>query len=736
VDYTYFVSGLLTGKIQQRHKTAIRKTIKGLLLQRGIPLHVTNIWNALYYHWDFEGGCHSRLNPDRIETRALGNTDWAIPVGGFVRIATGSKEIWAEVVYKEGRNPAVSSAEGGVDWSIPPGLVNVPRAAVRQFDGQQVEMLDELLVLDFNAFGMEHLDKKVIKRLQDRGRRLDQWGHISMQAAYLLGDSELDDAAYFATHLLARHRGGLLDEFLTRQLTDDELRELLLPSLRTVSDLAAEIDGVRQWNGYFFLDEDYQRAIADQGRDSDFGADMFRSIFRNVLRLPTQRRFDADQPQVECSAIVPALRYYASRQGIDEDELRALSGPQHSRLVCWLNTYIAEEIRKTKGGVVSFGREQFAVRRADPWLFGGVWRSERIKSQVPIHATIPALVPLPLDRQDLPPIDYVKRELAAGLALTEMPVEFRRKRRRITLFLSQRSIEQERLPLGRAVAALSANCEEIRIQIGIEGEQTIWLNQRVRIDRERAVLTDVPFGTQFYPGLRLTGFAEPSGEVIRLYAKRLLTPKVIEGERLDFELDDGLYLSNRPMNRDRLRRASTFSELIGRVFHSRGRTLEDGALALSLQEAVVALFGPNADLDTARMVAAELTRLDKHPDGRYVWRPIINRRTKVSDAEIIKVFRASDAGKRLHHSINAHPVLMHLRRNPPHDDGKWRLRAEQYKRELLATGAQHRLPPNLPRDCTFVTAHQRGQKIGTTDGGEGRSLTTIQMALFPDFHRD
>ncbi len=731
---TFFVPGLLTGKLQRRQKSAIQKTIRDLLVQRNIPLHVTNIWNALYYRWDFESGCHSLLNPIRIETRALGARDWAIPVGGFLRIETGSNEVWAEVVYKEGRNPGVSAGSGEVEWSVPSALVNSSSDRTIVFQGRQVDLLDELLVLDFDAFGMGQLDEKRIRRLQTQGKRLNKWGHLPMEAAYELGESELDDAGYFAAHLMSHHRDGLIAEFLTRQLDAQEMRELLLSSLRTVSDLAAEIDGVRQWNGYFFLDDDYRRAENDRARDTDFGSDMFRTVFGYVLRLPPQRKHDIGRPQVGHSATVPALRSYVTPNGIDQHEVEGLSGPNHSRLVCWINTYIADQVRATKEGIVTFGTERFAVRRADPWMLGGVWRSERVIGEAPIHTKVPALVPLPLDSPSLPSIDDVKRELAASPSLYEIPAKYKRKQRRITLFLSQRSIEQEQLHLSHAIAAISASCESVRLQIGIEGEQTIWLDEIVQVDRARAVLTDVPFGACFYPGLRLAGSVEKSGEVIRLFAKRLLVPKVIEGYRLEFELNEDLYLSNRAIGREQLRRASTFSELISRVF--RGKTTQDGGLALSLQETSVALFGPDADLEMAQIVAGELKTLDRLPDGRYVWRPNITRSTKVTDAALIAAFQESEAGKRIGHTVKSHPVIMHLRRNPPRDDKKWQARAEQYQRDLLfAIGAQHRLPPQLPRDRTFVKSHERGNKAATIDVGKRETSSlpvTPQLALFAD----
>ncbi len=742
MDHTYFVPKLLTGSPQRSDRVAIRKTIRDLLAQRGMPLHVTNLWNALYYRWDFDGGCHSRLNPDRIETRALGAIDWSIPVGGFVRIETGTNEFWAEVVYKEGRNPAALDIENGADWSVPPGFVNARPSNIHVFQGQQVQVLDELLVLDFDAFGMAQLDEKRIKRLQARGKRLDRWGHLPMQAAYEVGDAELDDAAFFAAHLMAHHRTGLLAEFLTRSLTDHETRAALLTSLRTVSDIAAEIDGVRQWNGYFFLAEDFQTALNDRAGPSKFGADMFSRVARYVLRLPPLRgRYDAGRPQVEYNAIVPTLRHYAGHQGYDPEEVQALSGPGHSRLVCWLNTYVADQVRATKDGVVSFGEESFAVRRADPWLFGGVWRSERVTTKAPLHAVIPALVPLPLDHPDLPPVDRVERELAATPALPEPAVDFRPEQRRLTLTLSQRTIEQEHLQVGRAINALAPGMDEVRLQIGIEREQTVLLDRRVGIDRRRGVLTEVRYGAQFYPGMRLVGWVEPSGEVIRVYGRRLVAPIEIEDDLLEFEFDEDLYRAalrlGRRVHRAGLRHASTFSELISRVFRVRGASAPDGALVLSLREVAVALFGPDADLEIARVVAAGVARLDQLPDGRYVWRPNITRGTKVTDAEVLAAFRASEAGQRMALAVRPHLVPMHLRRYPPRDERKWLQRAEEYRKERVASGAQHRLPPELPRDCTFVRAFQRrgSQEVGDSTIGRMPEVNATPSQL-PLFERD
>ncbi|HKG24795.1 MAG TPA: hypothetical protein VKB09_04060, partial [Thermomicrobiales bacterium] len=118
--------------------------------------------------------------------------------------------------------------------------------------------------------------------------------------------------------------------------------------------------------------------------------------------------------------------------------------------------------------------------------------------------------------------------------------------------------------------------------------------------------------------------------------------------------------------------------------------------------------GPNADLESVRLVAAELESFERGMDAQYVWRPEITRQTNMTDGVVIRTFSETEAGQRLARAVKAHVVSMHLRRDPPADEVKWLVRAEEYRRALITTGAVHRLPPELPRHSTFVHQHERG----------------------------
>ena len=118
-----------------------------LVRQRGFPLHVANLWNALYFSWDLDerGYAGATINPDRIPCRQMNERDFSLPIGGFMRIQTATRvdELWTEVVYKEWERPEILT-----DF-LPPGFSGMPAVPGEFFAGEQVAVVPER----FNLFG-------------------------------------------------------------------------------------------------------------------------------------------------------------------------------------------------------------------------------------------------------------------------------------------------------------------------------------------------------------------------------------------------------------------------------------------------------------------------------------------------------------------------------------------------------------------------------------------------------
>jgi hypothetical protein len=242
-----FVRELLLGfsSVMPADRRAIAAYLTDLVTQRAFPLHVSSLWNALYFEWDLDehGYLAPGLNPDRVRETSFGATAEAVPVGGFVRLAAGEAEIWAEVVYKEGRHPDI-----GPDGVVPPRVSGAHAAITGEPPHAEIR---EALILDFDAFGPAWNDPVDIARFERKGR-LDEFGHVVMIGCYDQGDAELDDAAYYARYLLLHHRDGLLAEFVEPGTSDEDLYGALLVSLATITEIARGATGLATFNGYFF----------------------------------------------------------------------------------------------------------------------------------------------------------------------------------------------------------------------------------------------------------------------------------------------------------------------------------------------------------------------------------------------------------------------------------------------------------------------------------------------------
>ena len=712
-----FVPELLLGaaSVKPTDKRAIRDFIQNMFVRRPFPLHVNNLWNALYFGWTPEG--YVSLPPERIESRTFGKfapAVLAVPVGGFISIQSGAgKDVWAEVICKVGRDPRVAD-----DGTVPPEIAGSGAPEPVDLDGEAVSILREALVLDWKAIGKPtDKDRARIERIRRRGL-LDQFQHLAMNAVYSVDDADLDDTTFYARHLFTRHRAGLLAEFLTDDAGDEELWPALLNSLRAVADIASELPDLLSWNGYFFLKSDYEAMVADHGATSLAEFDYLENMFKAVAYLPSSRH--DDRPTL--TALEPRLvEYFQRGEGLDERKHSLLDGSGYARLVCFANRYVADRLQNEPDSVVELVHVKRHVRLEDAWQSGGVWSCYPVNEPRPAWMRIPSSIPIGTSRQGLPSVDEVVEELTpSDVEGPSITIKASQKSWRLALPVS--AWNNNEFPVGKAISFFSQDEEKARFRLTVGGEQEPLIDAPVTLDREAKSLRGVPWPLdKFYPGIRIAAWVEKGGQAVRTSVTRLPAPLEVDGRRLQYEVDEAIYRRalqldklERPMQGSDFAKALSFAELIGRAFRRYGDPIGDRAYAISLMDLAVALLGPGPCADDIRPILAELRRMELKRDGngRYLWEGgRITHRARFTDQALLEAYGESAGGTRLRRAVRLHWVRLHLRRWTHKGLAQRQHREESYKAEIARSRSGHRLAPILPEGFTYVEGHKRG----TTD---------------------
>lgn len=704
-----FIRELLLGPdaVKPAQRSQIGRYFAEVIAQRGFPLHLASLWNALYFEWELEerGYVAAVLDPARVERRSLGATDHAVPVGGFVSVAAGDGEVWAEVVYKEGRHPAVEAATHP-EAEFPPQASGA-RAEVSGLP--RMAAIAEALVLDWKAFGPDWNEQKDLDRLRRRGQ-LDRFGHLTMTAAYDADEADLDDAAYFASYLVHHHREGLLGEFVKPGTPDEDLHSLVLVSLDTIGDIVAKTKGLIRAAGYVALADDYEGVVADASPMQRVGFDYFAGVLGSLTGLPSRAR-------VGYKATGQALLGYLGRGGLDADEVALLSGPGYARLVTYTNLYLGQKIRAVTDGLIERQGSFYHLRRDDPWQWGGVWRRERVTGgKVPVIARIPPLVALGLGAGEGAASESAYRDEPLVGPTPPASIEIEGDTRRWTSVLSERNLDDGTLGVGAAARFISglAASGSFRLKVSVEGlpAETLF-NDLVRFDPREKRISDVEWGIEVFAGVRLHCSLERNGLAVRAELRPLVPPTVINGVTYAF---DHAGAPGRRIRRalapDEMRRASSLRELVARAFRARGEPLADGAFRADLRTIAVAVGGHGDGTvsgEIMSLVSSELHSmgLPRDDEGKFLWQPLISRATRLTEATTLGAFGATAAGRRAARFVRPTVVRMHLRRWDHQDPSAWEKRRGAYPIDLSKYGANGRLAPELPRGYTYVSAFQR-----------------------------
>ena len=693
------------GALSANRRAELQQFLVAVIRQRGCPLHLANLWNAIYFNYDLEsrGFIAAELASERIPTRTARERDDGLPVGAFVRVHTETAcgDLLGEVIYKEGAHPEVD------DGWIAPKLSGAPATAIEEMAGRRVAIVRERFVLDLDAFGpgANHISHRQYERLCRRARWLDDHGHFLIEATYTLEEAELEDLDYYAAYLLKEHHEGLLAFCFSEELTGDELREALLRSFDAVRDLALTARELRDWRGkYFFLAADYAQRLNDDGPLG--GRDLDR-LYRGLTNMPVRERCGY-------SAIRPRILELLERDGHDPIERTLVSGSSYVTAVCHANAYVADGLtREQPDGVLASGVH---LRLDDDWQAGGIWRAERAGDRDRYSLrTLPPILPLGLGYAEASGAG----EAAEPMSADEQPIGSSQTGFRVALTLRDRALGRLRLSVA-AAQALALDVIDVAIR---HGE----IRERHQVRRDGSSLYGVEYPWDLHPGIVLQGNVEASGSVVRIRTVPVTSPlRASDGNSFDYETNIAVYereMKLRELSREEKHGAPTLTELINRAFRLRGR-VRDGCRVLSLVELAAILLGPGWRAVDTRPIADALDKMDVGRDGaHYLWQARVTQRTSASDRSLLAAYGEARPRGRLDRAVHRHWVRMHLRRytNPSAD------KRRTYAAARLEYGMHGVLPETLPADCTWVGPHDRGDDV---------DLTISEIHFDDDTHED
>lgn len=696
-----FTSDLLLGAkhLSERERRELGEFFADVAEQRGFPLHTAVLWNLLYFGYDLNREGYLGSSPHI--TQAVDGKP--IPVGAFVDVPPERTPIFGEVIYKEQRDPSVDLNGGG---NIDPELSG-RRAAIPAT--HRAVQVPEILVLDYNAFGNDFhgYGRTDFDRFIRRGW-IDENLHRHVTATYE-PDLPTDDLSVFVRYVLDTYGDDLFAEFSVDigNFSLEDRRDLLLTSLAAVDEIASASGRLIAVGDYHVSQRAYYRTLTADD-DEPLGGRLFQQLVRRVADIPAKHS--------RCYTAVGAMVHDLAQQVEDDDEARdLLRGTLYARTVAHLNTAIAKEAG-TKDGI--------HLRLDDDATFGGVWRAERLNGRIPAHARVDPLVPLGLGYAEA----TVQREEAVAAPLAG-PLILGSDEAAWTVVLRQVDIDYGDLPLSAKAVSLLNDSAKTMLDIGVEGEKEKRSSKPVEADRR--LVRDIEYPAGFFPGIRLQCSVAWNGNAIRVRAHRLVVPVEIEGMSLEFEFDEMVFRQQMrltPLPESSFRGARSLADRIATAFRQRGRRTEDGGWALSAEDLIHALYGPEATPEEAGTVFIALGAMDLDcVDGEHIWRPRLNRRTSARERARIRSARNTEIGKRLARRVETRLVGMHLRYLAP----GWRASAEKrstYQTALRQNKVVGRLPGTLPSGATWVRPFRinaRGEEPGEVTEELAREATRI-----------
>ncbi|MFD4855203.1 hypothetical protein [Streptomyces atratus] len=732
----------------------LRRYLEALVAGRRAPIHASVAFNAAYFGYDLEGDGYgaSPLDPDAFPGVTLGERVPALPVGAMVHITTGSQPLFAEIVYKEGRHPAIGPLGDAPGW-----VSGAPAGA--EGPGQECShdapVRRELLVPDPHAFGDAlSLTSAQLIRLRGHQRWMNRDGHVLVDSVYPSKQAaESDDASAYADYLLTTARDQLLSPVVPLSLNllaggqDDRLlHSTLVRLLDVIRQVLVSSDKLRMWGSYAMTCD----ALAERWRDSGplGGGDMsaLAAAVQHAAKPEKKRRYGMPTHTVH-TAVGPSLRNFP---GAGDQ----LMGVGYAAAVCRANLALGDVIRgESENGLFATGTR---VCLDDAFEGGGIWRSrypgdtedddplvpaglgwlETTRPSFPHEA--PVLPPdgsAPESAEELPaePIDAPledEHDLGPGqlLRIADSEVAWR-------MSLRLAHLIDGYLPLRTLVA------DELRHLIGAEVALRLELSHPGGdLDESEAVqdipvdlgdgtarLLNVDWPIDFFPGLELHLQWPRGGRVVRATTTLLETPVVVDDRMIEHRYDPAVLTREDPPGSSRTGDSAAGLDprrLVMRTVRRCGLLTPDGHALLDRSVLPTAAYGqtPAADQIDALLTAAdELLSLgqlqsaigSRGADGR----PRYPARPEETEIPLIEYTPAPAPAPRplprqggADQTRQSAPIALqyvpgHLRRllpgNSPSDLQRAAFR--EHCRQLGKAGSWE-----LPHGYTFVIQHTRG----------------------------
>jgi hypothetical protein len=683
----HFTSELLLGaeRLAPAEKASYQAFFRAVVAQRGFPLHTASLWNALNFGWNLD----LRSYQGRGVQHTLAESGPAIPIGSLVEVKAGSRILWAEVVYKEGRDPRVD------EYGVAEAAVSGARLG-RSRATEQV-CVREGLVLDFDVFGegINDVNGTVFERAARKGW-LTSERHLEVEACYRRGEVGLDDLALFARHVHAQYGDTLFDEFLRDYgagIGPDERWELLLSSIEAVADIALSTPGLRTFGDYHLDEAAYQGRLASH--DGLFDAMAIRGLARTVANPGHRTR-------TSYTAVGPLIRErLRGSDGLDLEEAALLAGTGYARLVLETNVAIAERIGGA--GLV----DDVHIRLDDEDEHGGIWRATRCPGGPPPEARWHPLVPLGLGFASTSGVTPVESPIS--LAGAEEPI-VERSDKGWTVTLRAIDLHYRDLPIPADVVGMIRDGPTVVVEINDGLEPT--RRHAYQIDRERRFARKLHYPLSLFPGVIVRCSVGFGGGMITVRATPLPVPVEIEGRTLRLEFSERVFRAEVGLTavepetggRDHV---SSPTDQIATVFRRRGRPTGDGGRFLTSQEVVVAILGADFPPEASLPIVLALQAGDyEWRDGGYVWQPGPSRRT--SPRERVKIHEMREAGRGVGRYLVPRRVPMRLRQYVVNQPSSHKIAT--YAEARIRYHATDRLPDVLPPGNSWVEPYELGSR--------------------------
>lgn len=702
-----FTTDLLTGidRLPQNHRRAYEQYFLEVIRQRGFPLHTASLWNALYFGWSLERRCYLGRGFHLVPA----DSGQPQPVGSFVEVkVTGGRVAWAEVVYKEGRDPDLITELGEVAPEASGARMGLVRAV-------QEAAVHEALVLDFDAFGtgFADADRDDFARAQRKGRLTVDF-HKEVDVRYPAVDAGEDDLTLFARYVFREYGQSLFDEFLRDEgagVVADDRWQLLLGSLQTVHELVAKASDLRTFGAYH-LDAAAYRARLAAGGDDPFGADAVRDVVDAIVQPPPARisRFadwSGGPARATYRSTGALVREYLNRHtdldpALRDDEQEMLTGPAYARLALEVNLAVVDRIGDS--GVIRGSRVH--VRLDDEWQGGGIWRSVRFTDDPPPETRFGPLVALGLGYAESS--DDMRQASARVEHQEDLTAERSDRWWRIPLRLVD--LHHRDLPIDRAaIEMLPPDLTEVLVDFN---DGKAGLRRRRPVDRERRLVRMMPYSTALFPGIIVSYSVGFGGHLLSAKVSPLAVPVEIEGRTVGFEFNETILRREArliPIDPKTMPRSRSVVDQINEVFRQRGRPTEDGGRALRSEEVIAALLGPEASPSVTLPIMLRLQTGDfSYRSPEWIWKPALSRRTSPREHVRIRAAREQNAG-RIARILAPRMIPMGIRRftktggrQPSHE------KRASYAMARTHFKAEHRLPENLGPNETWVKPFSLG----------------------------